>query len=111
MGLKREAGQWSPFFATASSPEAIIMSLEQRTRMQEFHMFAATGCAPRDLLLHDEMNAWTAYWTAMTEKILLLTEIDRLKQDAFNTTTALKNHALSCPLCQRSQKHRWFWPE
>jgi hypothetical protein len=87
------------------------MSLEQRTRTQEFHMLTATGCAPRDLLLHDEMNAWTAYWTAMTKKILLRPEIDRLKQDAFNTTTALKNHSQSCPLCQRSERRRWFWPE
>jgi hypothetical protein len=87
------------------------MSLQARTRQQEIPVLSATGCAPRELLLRDELKAWTAYWTAMTEKILLRAEIDRLKQDAFNTTTALKSHTESCPLCERSQKRRWFWPE
>jgi hypothetical protein len=87
------------------------MSLQQRTGTQEFPILNATGCAPRELLLHDELQAWTSYWTAITDKILLRAEIDRLKQDAFNTTTALKNHTERCPLCQRSQKRRWFWPE
>jgi hypothetical protein len=87
------------------------MSLQQRTPPQEFPILNATSCAPRELLLHDELQAWTAYWTAITDKILLRAEIDRLKQDAFNTTTALKNHTERCPLCQRSQKRRWFWPE
>lgn len=87
------------------------MSLQQHTPPQEFPTLTATGCAPREQLLHDELHAWTAYWTAMTERISLRAEIDRLKQDAFDTTTALKNHTEGCPLCQRSHKRRWFWPE
>ena len=45
------------------------------------------------------------------EEIIRLGNESEAAQDAFNTTTALKNHGERCPFCQRSQKRRWFWPE